>query len=79
MVAAYVADHGDGAGGDQLDWRAMLDFLNGRLRSGDEAERTVIGTSFLYQLPWPEQEGHGIVDELDDELARLFRVARPHG
>lgn len=79
VVAVYVADHGDGADGERLDWRAVLDFLNERLRSGDEAAKTVIGTSFLYQLPWPEQEGHGIVEELDDELARLFEVARPNG
>ncbi|MEO3925093.1 hypothetical protein ABGB07_14675 [Micromonosporaceae bacterium B7E4] len=79
VVAAYVADPGDGAGGDQLDWRGVLNFLNERLRSGDEAVKTVIGTSFLFQLPLPGQEGYPIVEQLDDELGRLFRLARPKG
>lgn len=79
VVAAYVADmSGDSAGG-RLDWRGVLGFLDRRLRSGGEAVRIVIGTSFLFQLPMPGQEGHGIVDELDGELARLFDVARPNG
>ncbi|MGX7674235.1 DUF7674 family protein [Plantactinospora sp. DSM 117369] len=79
VVAAYVANPGDGAGGDQLDWRGVLNFLNECLRSGDEAVRTVIGTSFLFQLPLPSQEGYAIVEQLDDELVRLFKVARPNG
>lgn len=79
VVTAYVADGDARPAGDRLDWRGVLRFLDQRLRSGDEAVRTVIGTSFLFRLPMPGQDGHGIVDELEGELARLFDVARPNG
>lgn len=85
VVAAYVADHGAHPLGGRLewpgvlDWRGVLAFLEQRLRTGNEAVKTVIGTSFLFRLPMPGQEGHAIVDELDGELARLFAVARPNG
>jgi hypothetical protein len=79
VVAAYVADGSDRSTGAQLDWRGVLGFLDRRLRPGDDAVRTLIGTSFLFQLPMPGQEGHGIVGEFDGELARLFEAARPNG
>jgi hypothetical protein len=79
VVAAYVADITGEATDDQLDWRAVLAFLNDQLRAGDQAVRTVIGTSFLFQLPNPGQAGYAIVDELEGELADLFRLARPNG
>ncbi|WP_053618529.1 hypothetical protein [Nocardiopsis sp. NRRL B-16309] len=79
IVAAYAADINGVPIERRLDWRGVLGFLNRRLRSGDRAVGAVIGTSFLFQLPMPGQEGHGIVNELDDELARLFEVVRPNG
>lgn len=79
VVAAYVADVTGDSTGDQLDWRGVLRFLNDQLRAGDEAVKTVIGTSFLFQLPNPGQAGYAIADELYDELARLFKLARPNG
>ncbi|WP_040692286.1 hypothetical protein [Nocardiopsis lucentensis] len=79
VVAAYVADVGAVPIEGGLDWRGVLDFLNRCLQSGDRTVRVVIGTSFLFRLPTPGQEGYGIVDELDDELARLFEAARPNG
>ncbi|RKS05044.1 hypothetical protein DFP74_0632 [Nocardiopsis sp. Huas11] len=79
VVAAYVADIGGVSIGGGLDWRGVLGFLNRCLQSGGAAVRTVIGTSFLFQLPTPGHEGYGIVEELDDELARLFESARPNG
>jgi hypothetical protein len=79
VVAAYIADVSGDSTGDQLDWRAVLNFLNDKLHTGDQAVRTVIGTSFLFQLPNPGQAGYAIVDELDDELAHLFKLARPNG
>ena len=79
VVTAYVADISGVPIEGRLDWRGVLGFLNRCLRAGDRAVGTVIGTSFLFQLPTPGQEGYGIVDELDGELARLFEVARPNG
>jgi hypothetical protein len=79
VVTAFVADAGRDAAGDQLDWRGVLDFLDRRLQSGDEAARLLVGTSFLFRLPLPGREGHAIVNELGDELARLFALARPNG
>lgn len=79
IVAAYVADVSGDSAGHQLDWRAVLNFLNDKLLTGDQAVRTVIGTSVLFQLPNPGQAGYAIVNELDDELAHLFKLARPNG
>ncbi|GAB2519020.1 hypothetical protein [Nocardiopsis aegyptia] len=79
VVAAYVADISGQPIEGGLDWRGVLSFLDRCLRAGDRAVGTVIGTSFLFQLPTPGQAGHGIVDELDGELARLFEVVRPNG
>jgi hypothetical protein len=77
VVAAYTARDDDGPGG--LDWRAVLAFLDEAARTRGDAVKTVIGTSFLFRLPRPGQEGYGIVAELPAELARLFRLARPEG
>ncbi|WP_017586210.1 hypothetical protein [Nocardiopsis ganjiahuensis] len=79
VVAAYVAEVSGVPVEERLNWRGVLSFLNRCLQSEDRVMRTVIGTSFLFQLPAPGQEGYGIVDELDDGLARLFEVARPNG
>lgn len=79
VVAAYVAEISGVPVEGRLDWRGVLRFLNRCLQSEGRGVRAVIGTSFLFQLPTPAQEGCGIVDELDDELARLFEMARPNG
>ena len=79
VVAAYVADASGDSAESSLDWRAVLKFLNDQLLAGDQAVRTVIGTSFLFQLPTPGQAGYSIVQELDGELAQLFKLARPNG
>ncbi|PJI94132.1 hypothetical protein [Luteimicrobium subarcticum] len=78
VVAAYVADP-DATSGRGLDWRGVLAFLDESARSDEDSVKTVIGTSFLFRLPLPNQAGHGIVAELPPELARLFRLARPNG
>ncbi|MFC8732228.1 hypothetical protein ACFT5B_07215 [Luteimicrobium sp. NPDC057192] len=77
VVAAYLAE-ADGRT-PAVDWRAVLAFLDEQARTGGNDVKTVIGTSFLFQLPNPGQAGYGIVDALPDELARLFRLARPGG
>lgn len=77
VIAAHVADVSGDSTEDQLDWRAVLEFLNDHLLAGDEAVKTVIGTSFLFQLPTPGQAGYSIVQELDGELARLLKLVRP--
>ncbi|MFI9486383.1 hypothetical protein ACIG47_08315 [Promicromonospora sp. NPDC052451] len=79
VVQAYVADVTGERTADQLDWRAVLAFLEEKLHAGDPEVRTVIGTSFLFQLPTPGQAGYAIVDELHGELAALFKAARPNG
>ncbi len=73
VLASYQEDDGP----DAL-WRQTLAFLERRFGGSREAD-AVIGTSFLYSLPWPGQPGYGIVEELGPTLRRVFSEVRPGG
>lgn len=66
LLAAYNASEA----GEfvELDWRALLAFLDGWFLRGDPDVDNVIKASFLLQLPGPEQQGSEIVEELPEGL-----------
>ncbi|WP_285106188.1 hypothetical protein [Promicromonospora sp. MEB111] len=66
LLAAYNASEA----GEfvELDWRALLAFLDGWFIRGDPDVDNVIKASFLLQLPGPEQQGSEIVEELPEGL-----------
>jgi hypothetical protein len=59
-------------------WRRTIAFLESRLGQSAKAD-TVIGTSFLYSLPWPGTPGYGIVEELGPKLRYMFSQVRAGG
>ncbi|MFY1686733.1 DUF7674 family protein [Plantactinospora sp. WMMB782] len=75
VVDAYTRD----GAADTLDWRSVLTFLDAYFDRGDRAVDEVVVTSFLDALPWPEQPGYGLVDELPERLRARFHLIRPHG
>ncbi|MFI7548039.1 hypothetical protein, partial [Actinoplanes sp. NPDC049599] len=44
---------------------------------GDRDVDEVLVTSFLDMLPWPNQPGHGLADQLPDRLRTRFDLLRP--
>ena len=76
VVAAYEGTDLDYA---ESDWRGFLDFLDSAYPTAQLDVKEVIVTSFLLQLPWPEQPGYGIVDHLGPVLTQKFREVRPGG
>jgi hypothetical protein len=74
---AVLPSYREDDGPDAL-WRRVIAFLDRRFGQSQAAD-TVIGTSFLYSLPWPEQPGYGIVEELGPTLRRVFAEVRPGG
>lgn len=74
VVDAYLRD-----GSDELDWRAVLRFLDAQIGRGDRDVDDVIGTDFLWGLPGPTRPGYGIVEELPENLRKMFDGVRPHG
>lgn len=73
VLESYREDHSPDA-----VWRRTIAFLENRLGRSAEAD-TVIGTSFLYSLPWPGTLGYGIVDELGPKLRQMFSSVRAGG
>jgi len=53
-----------------LDWRAVLAFLEERLAGGDLAAARLIVTSFLDYVPYPGRPGHDLAAELGPVMAR---------
>jgi hypothetical protein len=64
--------------GPEALWRQTIVFLENRLGRSQAAD-TVIGTSFLYSLPWKDKPGYEIVEELGPKLRRMFAEVRPGG
>ncbi|MFI8255348.1 DUF7674 family protein [Streptomyces filamentosus] len=61
------------------DWRRTLDFLEERSSRGDSDVDEVIVTSFLGDLPSPQEPGHGIVRQLGPVMSAKFLRIRPGG
>ncbi|WP_027342833.1 DUF7674 family protein [Hamadaea tsunoensis] len=74
VVSAYIEDSPEG-----LDWRRFLAFLDKHVGQGDKEVNVVIGTSFLWRLPWPTEPGYGLVDELPPRLHEMWSRIRPSG
>ncbi|MCP2323410.1 hypothetical protein HDA40_001917 [Hamadaea flava] len=71
-----VAFRGDD---DGLSWRDALAFFDESYLRGDREVREVLVTSFLLNLPWPDQPGYEIVGHLGPVLAERFVAVRPNG
>ncbi|MEV8589985.1 hypothetical protein [Streptomyces sp. NPDC051180] len=61
------------------DWRRTLAFLEEQSSRGVVGIDEVIVTSFLGDLPSPQEPGHGIVQQLGPVMAARFGRIRPHG
>ncbi|MFI1094143.1 hypothetical protein [Streptomyces sp. NPDC020917] len=66
-------------GGDETDWRVTLRFLEEQLRLGVPDVTEVVVTSFLSNLPWPDQPGYGLVEHLGPAMSTRFALIRPSG
>ncbi|MCA2217640.1 DUF7674 family protein [Jidongwangia harbinensis] len=62
-----------------LDWRTFLDVLDRAYDGGDAYLRGIVEVSFLENLPFPAEPGHGIVDSLPPGLRTIFDRVRPAG
>ncbi|MEU2297877.1 hypothetical protein ACK389_00375 [Streptomyces antibioticus] len=71
-VASFV-------GGDDTNWRVTLRFLEEQLRLDVHEVTGVIVTSFLLDLPWPDQPEYGLVDHLGPAMSARFTAIRPSG
>ncbi|MER7945950.1 hypothetical protein ABTY59_00995 [Streptomyces sp. NPDC096079] len=61
------------------DWRSTLAFLEEQSARGVLGIDEVIVTSFLGDLPSPQEPGHGIVEQLGPVMAAKFVRIRPLG
>ncbi|WP_426404150.1 DUF7674 family protein [Streptomyces sp. R-07] len=61
------------------DWRRTLDFLEEQSARGVLGIDEVIVTSFLGDLPSPQEPGHAIVDQLGPVMSAKFVRIRPLG
>ncbi|MFE1903521.1 hypothetical protein [Streptomyces gardneri] len=61
------------------DWRRTLDFLEEQCCRGVLGIDEVIVTSFLGDLPSPQEPGHAIVHQLGPALSAKFVRIRPLG
>ena len=57
----------------------MPAFLKEAYGGGDQEGREVIGTSFLGNLPFPQEPGHDITEMLDPLLRQKLLTVRPAG
>ncbi|MCD5317201.1 hypothetical protein [Kineosporia babensis] len=71
IVEAYL--------GDGPNWRQQLEFLDEHVDRWGEEVLTVIGTSFLWRLPFPGQPGYRLAGQLPVRLRALFDQVRPAG
>lgn len=74
VVGAFVA-----GGADELDWRAVLSFLEEQWRQEIPDVKSVISASFLWDLPHPGVQGYDIVKHLPPAMAQEFQRIRPRG
>jgi hypothetical protein len=69
IVQAFIS------GAAALDWKGALDYLEEQMTSGGPEVREVIVTSFLWYMPYPEQPGHGLAQELGPVMSgRLLEM-----
>lgn len=61
----------------QATWRRFLDRLEQEYLAGDEGAFNVIYVSFLEMLPYPDEEGAGLVDHLGPALRAGLAETRP--
>ncbi|MCX5265634.1 hypothetical protein [Streptomyces sp. NBC_00199] len=66
-------------GGNKTDWQVTLRFLEEQLRLDVPEVTTVVVTSFLFNLPWPDQPGYGLVDHLGPAMSARFGAIRGSG
>ncbi|MFF1719862.1 hypothetical protein [Streptomyces sviceus] len=66
-------------GGNKTDWQVTLRFLEEQLRLDVPEVTTVVVTSFLFNLPWPDQPGYGLVDHLGPAMSARFGAIRTSG
>lgn len=76
VVHAY---NGDDARYVDLDWRALVRYLDQIFPTAPREVEKVIVTSFLLYLPSPTEPGYSIVGELGPALAERFKLVRPGG
>jgi hypothetical protein len=62
-----------------LDWRGLLSHLEEVHPRAPIEVKEVIVTSFLLNLPWPQEPGSGIAAELGPVLSEKFKEVRPAG
>lgn len=74
IVGEYVASTKDPA--RPASWREVLAILEREYHSGLEVEN-LIDTSFLETLPYPEEEGYGLVEELGPTLSHALLTDVP--
>ncbi|KUO09397.1 hypothetical protein [Streptomyces sp. DSM 15324] len=65
--------------GEDGTWRVTLRFLEEQLRLDLPEVSQVVSTSFLFNLPWPDQPGYGLVDHLGPAMSARFAAIRPSG
>jgi hypothetical protein len=73
VVEAYLRP------GSALDWVGFLSFLDQEHGTGDPYLRGIVEVGFLEQLPYPFEDGHGIVRDLPPLLRSAFRRIRSAG
>lgn len=75
VVGAYLDDEEY----QDLDWAAVLDYLDGEYATAGPEARSVLVTSFVLDLPFSHQPGYGLVAHLGPQLAQAFAKHRPLG
>ena len=73
MVGAYLGQEEY----RELDWVAVLAYLDRQLAEGAPEVRGVIVTSFVDDLPSRDEPGHGLVEHLGPHLARAYAQKWP--
>ncbi|MBO0826667.1 MAG: hypothetical protein J2P24_02685 [Streptosporangiales bacterium] len=74
-VADYEANGDRTSGG----WRDVVAFLEEEYEHSDDEAQAVIEQSFIENLPYPDEPGHGIEQHLGPQLAAIYRDQRPSG
>ncbi len=74
VVAAFLA--GEDA---ELDWKAVLAFLEEQAAHEVPEIDKVLATAFLWYLPWPGQPGYELTTLLGPILTARFARIRPAG
>jgi hypothetical protein len=73
MIKQYVAAEDGSTEHEEL--RAIAQFLGERFEA-DEQTRAVILTSFIESMPYPDEEGSGLVSLLPGNLKRELNLQR---